>query len=51
MNFEYKVMDSYREGGQKVPELFAQNAVFVDCSYLHKDVYKMVYELSMILME
>lgn len=31
--------------------MLSHNAVFIDCGFLHKDIYDMVYDLSLVLKE
>ena len=51
MDFKYEVIDSFTDAGQKVPEIIAQNAAFIDCSYLNNDIYSIIFDLSQILKE
>ena len=51
MDFPYIVIDAFEDSGQKIPELIAHNAVFIDCAYMHKDLYSIVFDLSMLLKE
>ena len=51
MNFEYDVIDSFDDGGQKVAQILSDNAIFIDCQYLHKDLYSMVFDLANLLRE
>ena len=39
MDFTYTVIDEFEGAGQKVPEIIAHNAFFIDCSYMNKDLY------------
>ena len=49
MNFKYDVIDSFKDSGNKVPSVVAHNAVFIDCHYLHKDIYQMIFDLAIVL--
>ena len=49
MNFEYDVIDSFEKSGSKIPEILSSNAMFIDCQYLHKDLYQIVYDLAVVL--
>ena len=51
MNFEYDVIDTFDDGGQKVAQILSDNAIFIDCQYLHKDLYSMVFDLANLLRE
>lgn len=51
VDFDYNVIDSFDDSGNKIPQLLAHNAIFIDCAYLHKDLYSMVYDLALILKE
>lgn len=51
MDFDYNVIDSFDDSGNKIPQLLSHNAIFIDCAYLHKDLYSMVYDLALILKE
>ena len=31
--------------------MLSHNAVFIDCGFLHKDIYETVYDLSLVLKE
>jgi hypothetical protein len=31
--------------------MLSHNAVFIDCGFLHKDIYDMVYDLALVLKE
>ena len=49
LSYSYKAIDEFSSGGGKVSNLISKNTIFVDCKYLHKDLYDIVYELAMIL--
>lgn len=49
MDFEYDVVDSFEQSGQKVPSILAHNALFIDCHYLNKDFYSIVFDLALVL--
>jgi len=49
--FDYYVLDTFSDIGNKAPIILAQNAIFMDCGYLHKDLYEIVYELALVLMK
>ena len=38
VQFTYKVVDEFKSSGNKTPEIFSHNAIFVDCSHIQKDV-------------
>ena len=48
-DFDYQVIDSFDDAGNKAPEILTQNAIFVDCHYLNKDLYQVVYDLALVL--
>ena len=49
MNFNYEVLDSFEESGNKISSILSHNAIFLDCSYLNKDFYQIIYDFSMVL--
>ena len=51
MDFTYNVIDSFDDNGNKVPQILSHNAIFIDCGYLNKDIYSIVYDLALILKE
>ena len=51
MNFEYDMIDSFDDSGQKMPAILSHNALVIDCSYLHKDLYEMIFDMSVVLQE
>lgn len=51
MDFTYSVIDAFEDSGQKIPDIIAHNAIFIDCAYLHKDLYSILFDLSQLLKE
>lgn len=51
VEFDYAVIDEFSEGGNKVPLLLQESAVFVDCGFLHHDFVSILVRLSQILQE
>ena len=51
MNFEYEVIDSFDDAGNKISQILSHNAVFVDCGYLNKDFYEIIYNLAIVLQQ
>ena len=51
MDFTYSVIDTFENSGQKIPDIIAHNAIFIDCAYLHKDLYSILFDLSQLLRE
>ena len=51
MDFTYTVIDDFEGAGQKIPEIIAHNAFFIDCSYMHNDFYQIIYDLALIIKE
>ena len=49
LSYSYKAIDEFSNGGGKVSNLISKNTIFVDCKYLNKDLYDIIYELAMIL--
>lgn len=45
VQFDYKVIASFEGSGNKVPKLLAQNAIFVECSHIQKDIKEMMQNL------
>ena len=51
LSYAYKAIDQFDDGGGKVSRYVAKNTIFVDCGFLHNDLYDMVFQLAMILEE
>ena len=51
MDFEYNVIDKFNDSGNKMPSILAENSVFVDCTYLNKDIYDIIFNLALTLKE
>ena len=49
LELKYKVIDSFKDIGNKAPTILANNAIFVDCSYLNKDLYNIITKLKNVL--
>lgn len=49
LDFKYKVIDSFDDAGNKVPSILSHNAIFIDCHYLNKDIYKMIFDVAIAL--
>ena len=49
MNFNYEVLDSFEESGNKITSVMSHNAIFVDCTYLNKDFYQILNHFTMVL--
>jgi len=51
LEFQYNVIDSFESAGNKVPAMLAPKAIFIDCNYLHKDLYQVLYGSALVLRE
>ena len=51
LSYTYKAIDEFNDGGGKIISFIAQNSVLIDCKWLYKDLYDIIYELAMILEE
>ena len=51
LELHYKVIDSYDDIGNKAPMMLANNAIFIDCNYVNKDLYDIIYRFSLVLRE
>ena len=51
LSYTYKAIDDFDDGGGKVSNLISKNSIFIDCKYLHKDMYDIIFELAMILQD
>ena len=49
LNFDYEILDSFEESGNKIASVMSHNAIFVDCTYLNKDFYQIIYDLALVL--
>ena len=49
--FDYRVLDSFEESGNKMPEILSYNSILVDCRYVQRDIVEMIDKLSKIVQE
>ena len=51
LNINYSVQGTFSDSGRKIANFLADANIFIDCGKMNMDVYKIVFDFSMILQE
>ena len=51
LSYTYTAIDAFSDGGGKISNVIAKNSIIIDCKFLHKDLYDIIYTLAIMLQD